>query len=58
MDDKEVLECGFEDIGQLEVLDESRGGELTIGGHGEEIVGKTKVGALEFCANEGVGAVS
>ena len=58
MDDKEVLECGFEDIGELEVLDESKGGELTIGGHEQEIVGKTKVRALEFCANEGAGAIS
>ena len=52
VDDKEVLECGLEDMGELEVLDESRGEELTVGKHREEIVGKTKVGAPEFCANE------
>ena len=57
-DVREVLECGLEDIGELEVLEESRGGELTVGEHGEEIVGKTKVGAPEFCANEGASAVS
>ena len=58
VDDKEVLECGLENMGELEVLDESKGGELTVREHREEIVGKTKVGAPEFYANEGAGAVS
>ena len=40
MDDKEVLECGFEDMGGLEVLDEGRGGELAAEEKVDEIVEK------------------
>ena len=39
MDDKEVLESGLEDMGELGVLDEGRGGELTAGEQVDEIVG-------------------
>ena len=54
VDDKEVLECGLEDMGKLEVLDGSKGGELTV----EGTMGKVKVRALEFCTSEGAGTVS
>ena len=58
VDNKGVLECGLEDMGKLEVLDESKVGELTLEGTVEGTVGKVKGGAPEFCISEGAGTVS
>ena len=58
VDDKGVLECGLKDMGKLEVLDESKVGELMLEGIVEGTVGKVKGGAPEFCTSEDAGTVS